>query len=136
MAYFAELDSLQKVIRVLAVDDNDCLDKHDNHSEEVGIKYLNDAFGGTWKQTSYNTNSGVHRLGGTPFRKNYAGKGMIFDEDRDAFYSVQPKENGTIFKSWTLNETTCQWQPPVAYPDDGENYEWNEATTTWDLIED
>mgnify|MGYP003134424617 CR=1 FL=1 len=127
MAHFAELDSFCKVIRVIVVDDNDCLDKSGNHSEDIGIKYLNDAFGGTWRQTSYNTLNNVHRLGGTPFRKNYAGKGMIFDEDRDAFYPPKP------YPSWILNEDICQWEPPIAYPDDGQDYNWNEETTSWDL---
>ena len=135
MAHFAELNSLNKVIRVLVVDDKDCLNKQGNHSEEIGITYLNNAFGGTWVQTSYNTHNGVHKLGGTPFRKNFAGKSMLFDEDRDAFYAPRPRVNNVLFKSWTLNEDTCQWEAPVAYPDDGEKYNWNEETTSWDLLE-
>tara|TARA_S200002703_G_scaffold3696_1_gene5215 strand:- start:1343 stop:1714 length:372 start_codon:yes stop_codon:yes gene_type:complete len=80
------------------------------------------------KRTSYNTRGGVHANGGTPFRKNYAGIGYTYDETRDAFIPPQP------YDSWTLNETSCLWEAPVSYPTDGEQYEWNEETTTWDLI--
>ncbi len=84
---------------------------------------------GEWIQTSYNTHGGVHTSGGTPLRKNYAGIGYTYDRDKDAFYAPQP------FNSWTLNETTCLWEPPVAYPDadSDETYSWNEETTSWDL---
>jgi len=80
---------------------------------------------GTWVQTSYNTYGGQHILGGTPLRKNYAGIGYTYDSTRDAFYAPQP------YPSWTFNETTCLWEPPVARPDDGKMYEWNEDTTSW-----
>jgi len=83
---------------------------------------------GNWVQTSYNTHGGQHSQGGTPLRKNYAGVGYTYDSKRDAFYSPQP------FPSWVLNETTCLWEPPVAYPADGsfENpYTWSENTTSW-----
>tara|TARA_R100000541_G_C1835570_1_gene74959 strand:+ start:125 stop:472 length:348 start_codon:yes stop_codon:yes gene_type:complete len=88
-----------------------------------------DTQAGTWIQTSYNTYHGLHRLGGTPLRKNYAGIGMVYDSTRDVFYSPQP------YPSWILNETTCLWEPPVAYPDDDKNYEWNEDTTSWIEVE-
>lgn len=84
-----------------------------------------DAQAGTWVQTSYNTHGGQHTLGGTPLRKNYAGTGYIYDSTKDAFYETQP------FTSWTLNETTCMWEAPVEYPNDGKDYEWNEDTTRW-----
>ena len=80
------------------------------------------------KRTSYNTRGGVHTNGGTPFRKNYAGVGYTYDESRDAFIPQKP------FDSWTLNEDSCLWEAPVAMPDDGQMYTWNEETTTWDLI--
>ncbi len=80
---------------------------------------------GTWVQTSYNTYGGQHRLGGTPLRKNYAGIGYIYDSTRNAFYTPQP------YPSWTLNETSCLWEPPIAYPSDGKDYIWNEDTTSW-----
>ena len=128
MASFAEINALRKVIRVLAVDDKDTQDKYGNEVEAVGAKYLHDGLGGTWVQTSYNTNNGVHKLGGTPFRKNHAGIGYTYDETRDAFISPQ------LYPSWILNESTCGWNPPVTYPDDGKVYEWNESTKSWDLI--
>ena len=82
--------------------------------------------GGLCKRTSYNTVGGVHQNGGTPFRKNYAGVGYIYDPVRDAFYAPQP------FASWTLNEETCFWESPIPYPDDTENsYLWDEETQTW-----
>ena len=80
------------------------------------------------KRTSYNTRGGVHANGGTPFRKNYAGIGYTYDETRDAFIPPKP------YDSWTLNETSCLWEAPVTYPDDGQQYSWNEETTSWDLI--
>ena len=80
------------------------------------------------KRTSYNTKGGVHANGGTPFRKNYAGIGYTYDETRNAFIPPQP------YDSWTLNETSCLWEAPVTYPDDGEMYTWNEELGTWDLV--
>jgi len=128
MARFAELDVFKKVIRVLVLDDKDTQDKKGNEVESVGAKYLNNGFGGTWVRTSYNTQGGVHKLGGTPFRKNHAGIGYTYDEDKDAFIPQKP------YNSWTLNETTCLWEAPSAYPDDGKDYKWNEETTSWDEI--
>jgi hypothetical protein len=72
---------------------------------------------------------GVHQNGGTPFRKNYAGVGYIYDPVRDAFYAPQP------FESWTLNEDTCLWEAPVAYPEDENSYLWDEETLNWILAE-
>lgn len=80
---------------------------------------------GQWIQTSYNTHGGEHTLGGTPLRKNFAGVGYTYDATRDAFIPPQP------FPSWILNETTCLWEAPVAYPDDGKMYIWNESITNW-----
>jgi len=77
------------------------------------------------RRTSYNTHGGVHLGGGVAFRKNYAGIGYTFDAARDAFIPPQP------FPSWTLNDDTCLWEPPVPYPDDGQDYTWNEATQSW-----
>lgn len=76
------------------------------------------------RRTSYNTQGGVHKLGGTPFRKNYAGKGYMYDPVRDAFYAPQP------YPSWTLNEDTCFWEPPVPIPE-GVDWHWKEDTTEW-----
>ena len=91
------------------------------------------------KRTSYNTRGGVYYdpATGEPaedqskeFRKNYAGIGYTYDHSRDAFIAPKP------FDSWVLNETSCLWEAPVAYPDDGERYTWNEDTTSWDLVTD
>jgi hypothetical protein len=84
---------------------------------------------GTWVQTSYYTFGGIHTDGGTPLRKNYAGIGFTYDSSKDAFIPPKP------FNSWVLNETTCQWDAPVDYPDDGKSYVWVEDTTNWVLIE-
>ena len=85
-----------------------------------------DSTPGEWIQTSYNTYGGQHRNGGTPLRKNFAGIGYTYDKTLDAFIQPQP------YASWTLNEETCQWQPPTPYPDDEKMYLWNEETQTWD----
>ena len=85
--------------------------------------YWEGYYGGC-KRTSYNTQGGVHKLGGTPFRKNYAGVGYIYDPVRDAFYSEQP------YNSWTLDESTCYWQPPTPRPE-GMDWYWKEDTTEW-----
>jgi len=87
-----------------------------------------DSSPGEWIQTSYNTHGGVHRLGGTPLRKNYAGIGYTYDKEKDAF--ISPKR----YNSWALNEETCLWEPPTPYPNDGEKYIWNESTTSWDAV--
>ena len=84
-----------------------------------------DALDGEWVQTSYNTQGGVHLLGDTPLRKNYAGIGYTYDSDRDAFYSPQP------FPSWTLDEDGCLWEPPTPMPTDNKFYAWDEDTTSW-----
>ena len=128
MAHFAEIDNSNIVLRVLVVDDKDTQDENGDEVESVGATYLSDGFGGTWKRTSLNTNGGVHSLGGTPFRKNFAGIGHIYDVSKDAFYAPQP------YDSWTLSEDTCQWVSPVAHPDDDKIYNWNEGTTSWDEV--
>lgn len=89
---------------------------------------------GEWIQTSYNTRGGVHYGadnqpdGGVALRKNFAGVGFTYDASRDAFYAPQP------FASWLLDEDSCTWQPPVAMPDDGNMYTWNEESQTWDSM--
>jgi hypothetical protein len=84
-----------------------------------------DSSPGEWIQTSYNTIGGVHKLGGTPLRKNYAGIGFTYDRQKDAFIPPKP------FNSWVLNSDTCLWGAPVAKPTDGKLYQWDEATTNW-----
>ena len=126
MAHFAKINQNNIVVTVNVVHNNELLiDGVEN--EQKGIDFLNTLFNtnDNWKQTSYNTQGGVHKLGGTPFRKNYAGVGFTYDEGRDAFIAPQS------YPSWTLNEDTCNWEAPVAYPDDGEDYRWNEETTSW-----
>ena len=83
-------------------------------------------FGTGWIQTSYNTRGGQHMLGGTPLRKNYAGVGFTYDADKDAFIPPQP------YPSWTLNNDTCLWEAPTAYPTDNKVYDWNEDTLSWE----
>jgi len=125
MAHFAKLGIGNKVEKVEVVS-NDIAT-----TEQAGVNFLNNLYKSrdVWKQTSYNTQGGVHLLGGTPFRKNYAGIGYSYDQIRDAFISPKP------FASWILNETTCHWEAPVAYPNDGQRYLWNETTKQWDLNE-
>jgi len=125
MAHFAKLKVGNIVERVEKVS-NDVAT-----TEQAGIEFLNNIYGENyiWKQTSYNTHAGVHKLGGTPFRKNFAGIGWKYDQYRDAFIPPKP------YSSWTLNETTCVWEAPVVYPTDGEKYTWNETNQTWDLME-
>ena len=123
MASFAKIGLNNKVTNVLSVN-NDVAT-----TEQAGADFLNNLYNtnDVWKQTSYNTNSGVHLLGGTPLRKNHAGIGYTYDEDKDAFIAPKP------YASWILNETTCIWEAPTAYPTDGQKYNWNEETTSWDL---
>ena len=126
MAHFAKLNQDNIVVSINVVHNNELL-VDGTENEQRGINFLNTFFNTSdnWKQTSYNTNRGVHKLGGTPFRKNYAGIGYTYDEDKDAFSPPQP------YPSWLLNEDTCDYDPPVAYPDDGKQYMWNEETTNW-----
>lgn len=128
MAHFAKIDDSNKVLQVLVVNDKDTQDENGNEVESIGSQYLKNSFGGTWLRTSYNTVNSVHKLGGTTFRKNYAGIGSIYDESSDAFYS-QP------YESWILDPESFTWDAPVSYPDDGKDYRWNEATTSWVLRE-
>mgnify|MGYP003643603417 FL=1 len=125
MANFAKLGTGNIIERVEVVS-NDIAT-----TEQAGVEFLQNLYKdrAVWKQTSYNTRGGVHLTGGTPFRKNYAGIGYKYDTSRDAFIPAKP------FNSWILNETTCQWEAPVARPDDDNNYTWNETTTSWDLVD-
>ena len=130
MASFAKIGLNSKVIDVLSVHNNVLKDSNGVEQENIGIDFLTKLTGwAIWKQTSYNTFGGVHKLGGTPFRKNHAGIGMTYDEDKDAFIPKKP------FNSWVLNETTCQWEAPIVKPDDGQYYTWNETIKNWELVE-
>ena len=120
MAHFAELNSDNEVLRIIVVANNELLDDNGDEQESLGVAFCASLFGGTWKQTSYNAN----------IRKNYAGIGYTYDSTRDAFIAPQP------YASWTLNESTCKWEPPVAYPTDGQRYRWDEDTTNWVLMDE
>jgi len=129
MASFAKIGLNSKVIEIQSVVNEVLHDSNGVEQENIGIDFLTKLTGwAIWKQTSYNTLGGVHNNGGTPLRKNYAGIGYTYDEDRDAFIPPKP------YASWILNEDTCLWEAPSAMPDDGERYEWNESTTSWDQI--
>jgi len=141
MAHFAKLDNNKIVTEILVVKDSDTFDSNGVESETVGIEFLRTVTGHSdWKKTSYNTRKNVHYTiqennssvqsedQSKAFRKNFASIGYTYDETRDAF--IEPKP----YDSWTLNETTCVYDPPVAFPNDGNAYEWNEETTSWDLI--
>ena len=116
MAHFAQIDENNMVVSVIVVDNKDTADANGVEKEYIGAAFCERLFGGTWKQTSYNGNK----------RKNYAGQGYTFDEQRDAFIPPKP------FASWILVEETCQWKAPVDMPTDGV-YSWDEATTSWTL---
>ncbi len=111
MAHFAKLGT-GNIILTVEVVSNDIAT-----TEQEGVDFLNNLYNtrDVWKQTSYNNN----------IRKNFAGIGFKYDQARDAFIAPKP------YPSWILNEDTCQWEAPVAYPTDGNNYTWNEDTTSW-----
>jgi hypothetical protein len=115
MAHFAELGENNTVLRVIVVDNKDTSDENGVEVETIGADFCRNLLGGTWRQTSYNAN----------FRKNYAGVGFTYDTQRDAFIPPKP------YSSWVLNEDTCRWDPPTAYPEDGKMYMWDENTTSW-----
>jgi len=122
MAHYAFLDQNNIVTEVIV---------GKNEGEE-GInweQHYGNFRGQLCKRTSYNTIGGVHQSGGTAFRKNYAGIGFQYDSQRDAFIAPKP------FNSWVLNEETCLWEAPIAMPEDGNMYSWNELTLSWDLVE-
>jgi hypothetical protein len=130
MASFAKIGLNNKVIEVLSVNNEVLKDSNGIEQENIGIDFLTKLTGwAIWKQTSYNTVAGIHTKGGIPFRKNHAGKGFTYDEDRDAF--IPPKS----YPSWILNENTCLWEAPVAMPINDNKYSWNEQTLSWDLRE-
>jgi hypothetical protein len=109
MAYFAELNENLQVLRVVSISDQMLQDELGREHEYLGIEFCRKLFGINtyWKQTSYNTNAGEHVLGGTPFRKNYAGIGFSYDPKRDAFIPPKPTGDG-----WILNEQQCIWRNP------------------------
>lgn len=116
MAHFAKLDENNIVVSVIVVDNKDTADANGVEKEYIGAAFCERLFGGTWKQTSYNGN----------IRKNYAGIGYTYDAGIDAFVPPQP------YPSWTL-DSNAQWQPPVAMPTDGQIYQWNESSQSWEV---
>jgi hypothetical protein len=119
MSHFAKLDE-NNIVTFVTV----------GRQEDDGLEAeLSERTGDVYKQTSYNTQGGVHLLGGTPLRKNYAGIGFTYDEELDAFIPPKP------YDSWLLDEETAQWEAPVPYPTDGLTYSWNEAELEWDVID-
>jgi hypothetical protein len=130
MASFAKIEN-NIVITVVSVVNEVLKDSNGIEQENIGIEFLKTLYNepnAIWKQTSYNTHGGIHKLGGTPFRKNHAGIGYTYDTQRDAFIPAKP------YNSWILNEDTCIWESPVAYPTDSKRYTWNEQTLSWDLL--
>jgi hypothetical protein len=121
MAHYAFLDDNNIVTEVI-------VGKNEGEDGIDWEQHYGDFRGQVCKRTSYNTQAGVHTADGTPYRKNYAGIGYSYDATRDAFVPPKP------FASWSLNETSCLWEPPVAYPTDDKAYSWNESTTSWEEI--
>ena len=121
MAHFAQLDENNVVTQVIVVDNKDTSDANGVEKESIGVAFCERLLGGTWKQTSYNAN----------FRKNYAGIGYTYNAGIDAFVPPKP------YNSWVLNNTTAQWEAPVAMPEDAgtgeppKRYTWDEETTNW-----
>ena len=118
MAHFAQINENNIVVQVITAG---------NEYELTGEELYTNMTGKVWKRTSYNTHGGIHTQGGTPYRKNYAGIGYTYDEVRDAFIPPKP------YNSWILNESSCLWEAPIPYPEDGNVYVWSEATQEWIL---
>ena len=132
MASFAKIGLNGKVIEVQSVVNEVLHDSNGIEKEDIGIDFLTKLTGwAIWKQTSYNTHGGVHSSGGTPLRKNHAGIGYTYDENRDAFIPPKP------YTSWVLNESTCLWQAPVTMPatelEENQYYFWNESIVNWEI---
>lgn len=123
MAHYAFLDENNIVTEVI-------VGKDENESEINWENWYGNFRGQTCKRTSYNTIGGIHKEGGTPYRKNYAGIGYTYDSERDAFIPPKP------YESWMLNEDSCLWEPPIEYPNDGNHYIWNEEMIQWVLEEE
>ena len=121
MAHYAFLDENNKVTEVI-------VGKNENENGIDWEQHYSEIKGQTCKRCSYNTIGGIHKNDGTSFRKNYPGHGFQYDESRDAF--IPPKE----YNSWSLNEETCLWQPPIQKPNDGKKYIWNENIVNWEEV--
>jgi hypothetical protein len=121
MAYFAKLGTGNIIEKVISINNSVITDSNGIEQEQLGVDFINKLYNtrDVWKQTSYNRT----------FRKNYAGVGYQYDQQRDAFIAPKP------FNSWILNEDTCRWEAPISYPEDGNKYKWNELTLTWNIVE-
>ena len=123
MAYFAKLGTGNIVEQVISINNSVITDSNGVEQEQLGVNFINKLYNtrDVWKQTSYNNN----------IRKNFAGIGFQYDQQRDAFIPKKP------YNSWILNEQTCNWESPVARPSDAsinKNYKWNEQIQNWELI--
>lgn len=120
MAHFAQIDENNIVTQVVVVNNLELIDEDGNESEAKGIAFCKTIFDGEFVQTSYNKS----------YRKNYAGVGFSYDPVRDAFIAPKP------FESWTLNEDTCEWDPPVPKPEPTIDYyhEWDEDNQVWNAV--
>ena len=133
MAYFAKLGVGNIVEKVICINNSVITDSNGDQQEQLGVDFINQLYNtrDVWKQTSYNTYLGVHKLGGTPFRKNFAGKGFTYDQIRNAFIPPQP------YSSWVLNEDTCEWKAPIDKPntvlEENQAYVWNESIRNWEI---
>jgi len=133
VAHYAKLGINSKVISVHVVNNDDCLNADGIEDEEVGRQFLERIHNyPIWVKTSYNTLNGKHKNGGTPLRGNYAGIGMIYDEDNDLFISKKPHA------SWTLNVAEARWQSPIGDPPELSEeeqlthiYDWDESNGSW-----
>ena len=128
MAHFAEIDTNGIVQQVIVVGNEFAPTEQEgqNFIASIGLS-------GVWKQTSYNTFANTHQLGGTPFRKNYAGIGFFYDEEKDAFIPLKPDSN----PSFILDLETCQWQPPTPKPEETNliGWRWNEEIVGWEQFD-
>ena len=122
MAHYALLDRNNTVVKVIVGSDENAgiYDWELYYTHEHRLKC---------KRTSYNTRAGVHQLGGTPFRKNYANPGYTYSPTLDAF--IPPNS----YTGWQLNEETCQWEAPVPMPQTGHQYEWDNTQQIWLLLD-
>lgn len=115
MAHFAELDADNIVVRVIVVNNDELLDANGNEQEAIGAAFCQSLFGGMWVQTSYSGS----------FRVRFAAQGYTYDAGHNAFVPPKP------FASWLFSENALDWRPPVAHPEDGKHYAWDESTISW-----
>jgi len=123
MAYFAKLGTGNIIETIISINNSVITDSNGVEQEKLGVDFINKLYNtrDVWKQTSYNRT----------FRKNYAGIGYQYDQQRDAFIPPKP------FNSWILNEDTCNWESPIPMPttelEDNQYYSWNESIKNWEV---